>query len=270
MSDQDQLLQLLGISAPFAAASACYGLFAFLDMKASKDAKRVMARWMQGKESGAVKVNEVVLDGFDHLYGKPLLRVRSFLRSAFLSICAYLVYMLFEFKRVPAAYGWDGVLVFYILPLIVTDYLSLFLVRGCLSFSRSNLFFAILMALAGGAIIVLFGYTLSTILAIEWEWRPPLSQILPIVYHLYTSLQVDVMSGAVLFVPALFVYAWLPLLLLAKFASVGLRYFFRATDFVKWFLKRGEEHPFEAFGMIACTMVFVLGCSWQLFRYLQT
>src|SRR3954470_5135597 len=43
-----QLLYILGLTAPFAYASAVYGLFAFLERNASPAARRTLSDWIKG------------------------------------------------------------------------------------------------------------------------------------------------------------------------------------------------------------------------------
>jgi hypothetical protein len=77
-----EIAQLLGFGAPIAAALAIYALFKFLDKKASGAAKEAISAWMKGEEYKQLDLGAAVIGGFDHLYGTPLLRITTFLRSA--------------------------------------------------------------------------------------------------------------------------------------------------------------------------------------------
>ena|ERR1700730_11241636 len=97
------LLQLLGLGAPFTAGAAIYALFNFLDKKASVAANRAIVAWMQGENYKQLDLATAVISAFDHLYGTPLLRLKSFMRSAFLSTCAVLIYLFFLKRRMTIA-----------------------------------------------------------------------------------------------------------------------------------------------------------------------
>jgi hypothetical protein len=88
----NEIAQLLGLSGPFAAAAAIYILFNFLDKKASDAAKQAIAAWIQGENYKRPDLRMAVISGFDHLYGTPLLRLKTFVRSASLSVCAIIIY----------------------------------------------------------------------------------------------------------------------------------------------------------------------------------
>jgi hypothetical protein len=90
------IAQLMGFGAWLGAAVSVYFLFRFLDRKASAAATRTIAAWMKGESYRRLDLTATVISSFDLLYGTPLLRVRSFVRSALLSLAGTLLYIFIE------------------------------------------------------------------------------------------------------------------------------------------------------------------------------
>src|SRR6516165_10867611 len=88
-----ELADLLGFGAPFIAAAGIYGLFMFLDSKASAPAKAAIVSWMDGEQYSNFDVKRAILSSFNSIYGQRLFSVKAFLRSAALSICVALIYL---------------------------------------------------------------------------------------------------------------------------------------------------------------------------------
>src|SRR5580704_16626956 len=155
--DWNQIGQTLHLGGTIAAVVAIYSLFKFLDGKASASANKTLLAWLRGEEYRRLDLRNVVVSAFDSLYGAPLLRVRSFLRSAVLSVCAYLIYLMFEVAVITKAFGFEYVLTtlivvfMLVLPFVIlADYISLFIVRRCLTILRINVGEAIVLAILGG------------------------------------------------------------------------------------------------------------------------
>jgi hypothetical protein len=55
--------------------------------------------------------------------------------------------------------------------------------------------------------------------------------------------------------PALAVHLWLPLLGVTLLILKILKYLTKPLNFMKWFLKQGNDHPFEAIGIVAAVVV---------------
>ena len=88
-----ELADLLGFCAPFIAAAGIYGLFMFLDSKASAPAKAAIVSWMDGEQYSNFDVKRAILSSFNSIYGQRLFSVKAFLRSAALSVCVALIYL---------------------------------------------------------------------------------------------------------------------------------------------------------------------------------
>jgi hypothetical protein len=64
-------------------------------------------------------------------------------------------------------------------------------------------------------------------------------------------------SSKALLLPALIVYAWLPLF---AFSVVVLRvvgWTLKSVKMAQWFLKAGKQHPLHAIGLVASASVFI-------------
>src|SRR5262245_36530760 len=66
------------------------------------------------------------------------------------------------------------------------------------------------------------------------------------------------------FPPASLVHLWLPLFLIGALLNSGLRAFFRTAGLAQRFIKHGDEHPFDAIGIVAAILVFVVTMIWQI------
>ena len=86
------LLRLLGLSVPLTAAMATYGLFKFLDKKASAAANRAIILWIKGGNHEQLDFRRVVIGSFDSIYGKELLSVKTLIRSSVLSIVSLILF----------------------------------------------------------------------------------------------------------------------------------------------------------------------------------
>ena len=87
---------VLGLSTPFLYAAFTYWLFHWLDKKASAKAKRAFSKWLEPKAYRKEAMSLAILETFDHIYTRPLLHWRGFLRSALITICVTFVAM-YEF-----------------------------------------------------------------------------------------------------------------------------------------------------------------------------
>jgi hypothetical protein len=104
----EKLAQYVGLGAPFVAASLIYGLFYFFDKKSSPAANKAIKAWIKGEGYKQLDLKAAVVEGFDNLYGTPLLSVRSFFRSAGVSILAVMTYMFYITISEPMVSGGSG------------------------------------------------------------------------------------------------------------------------------------------------------------------
>jgi hypothetical protein len=70
---------------------------------------------------------------------------------------------------------------------------------------------------------------------------------------------------ALLVLPGVAVFAWLPLLALSIFTIQLFVRFSWAVTHTQWFLTAGDEHPLDAVGLVAAVVVFIVAGIWQLF-----
>lgn len=272
--------QFWGLGGTIAAGTAVYSLFNFLDRKASPDANKTLVAWLKNEVYSRVDLRDAIVGAFDHLYGTPLLRLRTFLRSMALSTLSCLIYALFEIGSLPKSPAHiDATAVAYIyivsaLPGIVfSDYISLFVVRRCLTIANLNMREAILFALISGVAVIGVLYVVEITLAAWLSGEPFTEAVGGSLYFFFGEDSRKVrLEGALVFfklvLPAGFVYSWLLLLLVAATANHGIKIFFRGVGFFRWFSKRGENHPLNAIGMTAAGLILAAGCVYQLIHHL--
>jgi hypothetical protein len=66
-------------------------------------------------------------------------------------------------------------------------------------------------------------------------------------------------------IPAVAVFAWLPLFAISMLLLQLMEPFAWAVSKMQWFLQEGKKHPFEAIGVVAGVIVFGLAAVWQVF-----
>jgi hypothetical protein len=253
----NQIAQALGLGAPFAAAAAMYLLFLFLDKKASSEATTAVAAWIQNEKYKRLDLTSAVVSSFDALYGQRLFSFQALFRSASLSIASVLIYHFMLDVSLRTEFRF---LAKFVVPLvIVSDYISLFAIKACLIRAKSNQLVLTVLALILASVAI----SLTVFSFYLWIWLDQMHLIHePRKLHFileYVGISFSALPGMFNQVaPALFVHLWLPLFLLAGILNKAINQFFRATGVTQWFLKHGSEHPFEAIGITASVIVFVL------------
>jgi hypothetical protein len=139
-----EVLKLIGFSTPFVYAAAVYGLFHYLDEKASGPAKKAISAWLQPKEYDKTEVADAVIEIFDRLYTRPLLGWRAFFRSALFTACVSAI-CLYESGRLSqeeltgllksSEFAWI-IPTSHLLINTVCDYVALFIIRHFLVIGR--------------------------------------------------------------------------------------------------------------------------------------
>jgi len=173
---------------------------------------------------------------------------------------------------------------------IVSDYLALFIIRRWLS-RASRPVVALLFGPLLGIVLVTAIATLRTIIVVAFtyatafigtaislyiyhniapDWWRLLSVVggiiieyLPSAYDLRTIYNHGTSIGASN-IAALVVHLWLPFFALCVGLAKGLHYFQSATKGAQWFLKRGKDHPFDALGLVAAPLVFIVAVAVQM------
>jgi hypothetical protein len=137
-----QALELLGVTKPLLFAAGTYLCFHWVNDNVSKKAKIAVSQWIQRRQPDKVAVANAIVEIFDRVYGRPLLSLRGFVRSSFVTIVT--LFVLFS-----ALHGLLDVIQFFseivttankafltlfimVCTNIISDYLSLFVVRALL------------------------------------------------------------------------------------------------------------------------------------------
>lgn len=292
----DVALKLLGLGTPFIYAAGTYGFFHYLDKQASPKAKKAIAGWLKPREYERAAVSAALVEIFDRLYTRPLLGSRAALRSAVLTSVITLVFLYeiaptwliwpscpdvdalgragtscpdeFTSARLLAISNTAGLLITN----IVSDYVSLFVVRRFLVLGGDRPAAAILISPILGALIVgIFAYLRVTVSFIVVGFLFQLGDDLPLLKNIgmglylaiYSLFNPPALNGApnyqelLLSLSAFAVHLWLPLFGFGLLCVRGLNYLFWAIGKMQWFLKRGAEHPLDAVGYVLGAIVLV-------------
>jgi hypothetical protein len=265
-SPVEEALKLLGLGTPFIYAAGTYGFFHYLDTQASAKAKKAIAGWLKPLEYDRAAVAAAMVEIFDRLYTRPLLGWRAAMRSAAFTIILTSIFVyelcggdLRLIMRVLA--DWDIVTV-QLLTNLVSDYLSLFFVRGFLVIGGNRPIVALVGgSLLGMCVVVLFGYARQV--AVMIILVPLFLKIQDLLW--YAAISFVYADEKLFSLPALAVHLWLPLFGFGLLCVHGLNYALRAVGGMQWFLKRGNDHPLDAVGYVLAAIVFVATAAARLF-----
>jgi hypothetical protein len=259
----DLIVKQWGFAVPLMYAAAAYGLFLWLDKKASGPAKQSLTRYLQSAPQTAAVAN-FCLEVFDRIYTKPLFHVRALCRSALITsaVCSIIWCILVPLPL--TSYDNVEAYVEHLLFNITADYISLFVIRRWLSIAlRRPVSGLIIAALTGIAIVyisfilrsayfvlynvVVFGHPFWFILKVYgWESLYPFKEL---------NVSGDVNLTPKFLAPAFIIHLWLPLFGAAMALTKALGLFFVAAGWMQWFLRQGRNHPFQAVGLVAAVIV---------------
>jgi hypothetical protein len=254
----------LHLTIPFGVAAFVYSIFFYLDQQASAQANRATSAWLQGDPYRRIDARLGVMAAFDLLYSFPLFSFRAFLRSALLSTSVSLIYEFYRIMIVGHGFIWKvtaiGSWLSFVGSIILSDYISLFVIRSSLSSIKYHPRVALLLAIVAGAFVIVTSLVIVNGLHVSsiniYVSGFSMSQFLngfDSTYHLTVERPVFILY----FTPAFLVHLWLPLYGLA-FLCVRLLYpVFRAIQWFQWFLKEGDQHPLRAIGIVATVLAFV-------------
>src|SRR5262245_3669600 len=111
---------------------------------------------MKGESYRRIDLGRAVIGAFDHLYGTPLFRWKALYRSAILSISAVLLWYLLIVSR--GLVELEKIILTYflglILLIIISDYLSLYVIRQCLKVATRSVVFSILISMIFGFLAI--------------------------------------------------------------------------------------------------------------------
>jgi TIR domain len=263
------------------AATITYGLFFFFDRRASELAKRALARWLCKAPPSGRGVQLAIIGAFDSLYSYPLLTYEALFRSILVSSCVFGLWQLYlyghkyDFLDDHQRYYWffgDVIACIFLAVNVMSDYLSLFLVRKCLVYVN-NRRLILLVAPMFGWIIVCTIYIVAVILTgviMELLHSDMTLYFLSAVgrrdtgfYYPLSEFISDVLTGRAeldyAFIPsALVVHLWMPLFAIGVFVIRFLGPTLRAVRWIQWFVRDGDEHPLEAIGTVAALLIFAV------------
>src|SRR5262249_15877423 len=148
------LLKAIGLATPALYASTTFAIFQWLETNASTEAKAAISEWLRSKPTAPLAVGAAIVELFDRVYTPRLASPRAFLRSMSITviISGILYYELYppDPAVMPLVLKGDAVAIIILLATIfsniVSDYLSLFVVRYFLLAGRDNPFRAIWQA----------------------------------------------------------------------------------------------------------------------------
>jgi hypothetical protein len=263
-----EVLKLLGWGMPALYAYAVYRICLHFDKRGlSSKARKALSDWLRPKEYEKDGVRDAIIEIFDRIYTPPLLSWRTFLRSALLTICAYAI-VFYETDRIVfvSLLGHSnpfmlGILVFRN---VVLDYAGLFVVHWFLICRKESIAYALLLGPLCGMLTVGLA-----VFIVNFIWIYLYS---PLDYHhveftflnrvkfavdITMAVTVDIPGGHPATLAALLVYLWLPLFHVCVSILRILDYFRAAVGMTQRILSRGGDHPLEAIGYVAATIVFV-------------
>jgi len=263
-----EVLKLLGFATPFVYAAATYGVFHWLDKKASGSAKSALRAWIQSDTQ--IYTTNIVVGLFDRIYTYPLFRWRAFLRSAAITVTVCCLIwieqrMFVRWATLPGNPGatWAFV-VFALVFNALSDYISLFAVRYWLLLTKDRPFVSVLIGPVIGAVIVCALYYIRLLVVFtSYDLIVHGRFTLPSTMHLLINLPQYAPQDRSLF-PALAVHLWLPLFGLAALATQIITRLSKAARWMQWFLKQGQHYPFQAIGYVAAIIVFVVAAIVQV------
>ncbi len=276
-----QILTNWGMGAPLLYVGAVFGIFAWLDRKASNEARLVLASRLSSISYDRKAISAAIVEMFDRVYTNPLLTWKEFGRSAWISTAVTFVAFL--------NFGWwlsdlltsDVLITHGLIPLIsniLSDYISLLVVRWWLATNWKSPLVQITIGSLIGAIIVFLLYLVRLWFGsfvgdwiLNWD-NPFMFSIKDRIHDAVGSAQAglwvtsessladkwnEIRSELVL--AAVAVHLWLPLFGVGIAVIRTARYLSQPVVFIQWFLDQGDKHPYEAVGYVVATLVFILG-----------
>ncbi len=265
-----EALRILGLTTPFVYGAATYGIFHYLDKRASGQAKQAISAWISSTYIDKHQSSLVAVEIFDRIYTVPLWGWRAISRSILFTT----IVTILGIWHIYPALSWLVFVVPFsfqiqwsqrVLCNFAADYTALFLIRQWLVLGgRRPLAAAFTGPLIGVAVLLGF-YTVTDVMrfSIEtWTFHP--------IYFVQgarswiesfvniSTKGISPGSRSALLVPALVVHLWLPLFAIGVLLARSANYFFRATIWMQWFIKQGQRHPLDAIGYVAGLVVFVV------------
>jgi hypothetical protein len=272
----DGAAKLLGVGAPLIYGGATYWAFHLLDGSASEEAKEAISNVLTVRKYDEERVSAALVEVFDRIYGRPLLRWKGFLRSATITILISIVFLwevgesrllyanphrFIEFSFLKPEQPTIMISTFLN---IFTDYLALFVVRWWLNSSKSRPFLALVAGFIIG-VLAIFGLAFIRGSVSVYLINPRGWDLVVQWSAIGDQLKTLLVEPTLLTISAMAVFAWLPLFGVSILLLRLVEPITWAVGKTQWFLKDGKEHPLEAIGLVASVIVFGLAVVWQVF-----
>jgi hypothetical protein len=143
---------------------------------------------------------------------------------------------------------------------VLTDYVSLFVIRRLLVRSGTRAVIGLSIAAVSGAAIVLLAHVLR-VMVLAFGWYGMLQEnagVSVVRWALFVLLATTKSAALLLMYPAVVVFVWLPLFALGILAIRALTPLSWIVEKAQWVLKEGDKHPLKAIGCVAAVAVFVV------------
>jgi hypothetical protein len=263
-----EALKLLGFTTPFIYALSTYRIFIHFDKRGvSAKAKRAISDWLQPHKYDRAAVGDAILEIFNFIYSNHLFSLTALKRSACITIVVSFIFY-FEmngFGDFTTKYllFWSYIRIIaeeFIPPLltnIMSDYIALFVVKRYIILGKTNTIKALLLGPLAGMLIVIIFLIIRFLIIVLWAaFLEPTSDHLARFHTYITSDWATIYTLDRPFsLAALIVHLWLPFFGVCVAVLKILNYFRIAVGSVQLFLSRGSEHPLEAIGYVAATIV---------------
>jgi hypothetical protein len=269
----NQLLKVIGATAPLAYAAAVYGLFLFLERNASPAAKRTIAGWIKKEPYTSEYVANITVYVFDRLFSYPLLGWRPIVRTALMSLilASIIVYtnysmMFFIYAHVPEMRPqWT----YHLAKNMFSDYCSLFVVRQWLLVGARRPLLALMTGPLVGALVVCAVYLIldvsrfSVFYSGTFRWRYFLEDIFQ-----YVEFFQDRTANSKLTIPAFIIHLWLPLFAAGILVAQGINSLRWATMDTMVFEER-RKAAFSSNWLSGCCYRLRVGCAFSILLCLR-
>jgi hypothetical protein len=147
-------------------------------------------------------------------------------------------------------------------PIVLSDYLSLFVIRKTLVSSKERVSSALLGAIAGIIVVSLCCIPLAPLLFLGLMIGFGLDYAVVMFNEpvLYTLL-----FFVILMIPAFLVHLWLIILWTSMLFMKICNILLDLTGQAQWFIRRGDKHPLRAIGFVSAGGVFAVTAVGKVF-----
>jgi hypothetical protein len=260
----EELLKLVGLGTPVLYAWGVYSLFHWLDKNLSDEAKASLSRLTEVRHYNNKAVSAAIIEIFNLVYTHTLFTWRAFFRSAAITILVSAIYI-YEVDLIPvslrntsdflrgqgqeerdvlfvgALVGIGVMMSLFLFLNILSDYISLFVIKQWLRIAGHRAVIALLVSSLIFIFIIVISYVLRRgvwLLVVGLMCNFELSKCDPADFLI--SLFTDPFHPPALLIPTLFVFAWLPLFGISLIIIRSINLLSPTVEKVKWFIKGGK------------------------------